>query len=520
MSNISTAISPNAIAAIVGYNLRRLELAKTPTGLPFSIAILAEANSDFQTPVAEPFSFASADEVGQKMGYGSPAHSIARIVRPSSGGGAGLIDTFMIPQEEAAGASAATLVITVVGTATKSGTSFVRINGRTQIEGQNYSFSVEEGDTEIIIADKIATAIGGTTSAGIAGGVLASPVEADSSAADGSVTVTTKWAGDTASQLTADIEQGNEQGVTYSIGAVSGGTGVPDVDLSAIGEDKWYPVIINGLGNKTVIFQALVDWNGNADNDSGRYSASIWKPSVAYAGSTQSSTAYLLGVQASFASEMTNVLCTAPNSECFNFELAANWGLIAAQLGDFLPHRDLIGQRLTAIPPPPNNDIGEMAFEATREALVRGGVSTVKYSEANGYEILDSVTSYHPTSPAPQFYIYSRTRYFAIHFNLKYLIVLQYNTVVNGKTLTKISLPLEGTITLSAWKGVLTSIAFAARDRGLITNPEFTIANLQVIVPESNGNRVESKFLYKMTGSAVVGSISAQAAISSGEDLQ
>jgi len=81
-------------------------------------------------PAAAKKEVTSAAEAADLYGYGSPIHSIMRILRPTTGDGVGGIPTVVFPQVTAGGATATVRAWTVTGTATSNATHTVVVNGR------------------------------------------------------------------------------------------------------------------------------------------------------------------------------------------------------------------------------------------------------------------------------------------------------------------------------------------------------------------------------------------------------
>jgi glutamate carboxypeptidase len=73
--------------------------------------VLAEANTDNQATLdTNGFKLTSAQQAGERYGYGSPAHIIARILLPSTGGGVSGIPVIVYPQEETGSATSKALI--------------------------------------------------------------------------------------------------------------------------------------------------------------------------------------------------------------------------------------------------------------------------------------------------------------------------------------------------------------------------------------------------------------------------
>ena len=99
MSTFSTAVVVDRLSRTTGYALQRGKFNNDTPYLPQVIAILGEANTANQTGLTvDPIEVTSASEAGELFGYGSPIHSVMRILRPLSGDGVGGIPTVVYPQ--------------------------------------------------------------------------------------------------------------------------------------------------------------------------------------------------------------------------------------------------------------------------------------------------------------------------------------------------------------------------------------------------------------------------------------
>ena len=154
-------------------------------------------------------------------------------------------------------------------------------------------------------------------------------------------------------------------------------------------------------------------------NPTGRYRGQIFKPFVALFGSTEDARINLLAITNASArvDQQTNALCPAPNSAGFAWEAAANVCVLAARTFQDTPYKDINNQSYPDMPVPENGSIGDMAFYDNRDALVKGGCSTVILSQG-AYKVQDFVTTYHPAGEVPLQYAYVRN--LVVDFNVAF----------------------------------------------------------------------------------------------------
>jgi phage tail sheath gpL-like len=504
MPTISTAVGLDRISRVSGYNIKRGFFNNDTGNLPQIIAIFGEANTANQSGLSvTKREVTSASEAGDLYGYGSPIHSIMRILRPSGADGVGGIPTVVFPQISNGAATATVRAWSVTGTATANATHTVIVNGRTSVDFQTYSFSVAVGDTANAVAAKIKDAINGVVSA---------PCIANNALQV--VTITSKWKGASSKDLKISIDFGsNSAGLSYSETTSTDGTGAVDLapSLAQFGDD-WYTCVVNPYGEATLSdFEAF---NGvpNDLNPTGRYSGLIFKPFMAYFGSTLSSKTALSAITdlAARVGQVTNVLCPAPNSKGFPWEAAANVVSLVATVYQNNPNLDVNNIAYPDMPVPSDLSIGDMSDYVNRDFLVKKGCSTVMLT--NGvYTIQDLVTTYHPTGEVPLQYSYCR------NLNLDWNISDAYRTLetrfLKDKTLVadNQSVDVDGCIKPKEWKAIVFDLFDDAAQKGLINDPAFSKSSVVVSISTINPNRFETAFKYKRTGIARIESTTASA---------
>jgi len=155
---ISTAISSSLKTRAVGYQILDQVFNQQSANLPMRIAMLGEPNTANEATLdTTPYQITSLKDAGDRYGYGSPIYQMARILLPISGGGVGAIPVVVYPQEfpEGATASAIELGVTVASTVTKTKTHFLKINGRNNIDGKFFSYTVVEGENTAAVVARI-----------------------------------------------------------------------------------------------------------------------------------------------------------------------------------------------------------------------------------------------------------------------------------------------------------------------------------------------------------------------------
>jgi len=493
MSIVSSAVGGERLSRILGYAIEPEDFRLDSPNLPQRIAILAEANSDNQDYADnKPYQLISQKNAGDRYGYGSPIHQIMRILKPTSGEGVGGIPIFAYPQAQEALAVAEMQEITVSNNATGNNRHFVRINGRTSIDGESYGFDVVEDDTPTLIALKIKDAIAN---------VLAAPCKAGVPTA-GVLPCTAKWKGVTGQELTIDIDtNGDAVGVLYAVAQDTAGAGLETIDdaLAEFQQD-WNTLVINSYG--ATYFDELEAFNGKPDPTSptGRYAGILFKPFMALWGSKEATAATLAAITNTDTRKvnLTNALAPAPNSEGFTWEAAANGCYLAANVFQNTPHLDVSGRSYPAMPVPVDGLIGDMSDYDQRDFLVKNGASTVTL-EGGAYKFQDFVTTYHPVGENPAQFRYPRV--INIHFNFKYgYRLLELQNVIDHTILENDQPSDVGTtIKPKQWKGILFDYFDDLAKRALISDPDFSKDNTQVGTDGTNPDRLNTTTKYKST---------------------
>lgn len=504
MSTISTSVGLDRLSRVSGYTVKKGRFNNDTQNLPQIIAVLGEANTANQSGLSIiGREVTSAVEAAELYGFGSPIHSIMRILRPLSGDGVGGIPTIVFPQETAIDATATSRAWTVVGTATANATHTVVVNGRTNLDYQEYSFNVVVGDTATVVAGKIKDAINGVVSA---------PCTAANTA--GVMTATTKWKGATSAEFNISINYGTDAaGLTYSQTASTVGAGTVDLaDTLAQFGDDWNTIVVNPYGTSQLA--TLEQFNGVPNNTTptGRYSGLIYKPFCAYFGSVLSDKDDLATITNDSAriSQVTNVLCPAPNSLGFTWEAAANVVSLASVVFQNNPNLDVNNLSYPDMPIPSNGDIGDMKDYNNRDFLVKKGCSTVLLKNGQ-YTVQDLVTTYHPTGEVPLQFSYAR------NLNIDWNVSDAYRTLetiyLKDKTLVADGqiIDVDGCIKPSEWKAIVYDMFDDLAEKALINDPQFSKDSLRVQISTINPNRFETTFSYKRTGIARIESTTATA---------
>lgn len=496
----SDAVGQELISQVVGYKITKGNFSNETPNLPQRVAIFAEANTANQGSIdfTEPFEFTTAQQVGNLFGYGSPAHIVARILRPFSGSGIGGIPTIIYPQAEAGGSTAKILEIDVTGVSTANTTHTLVIAGRRGVDGVSYDFTVNTGDTSAEIHAKIEDAINN---------VLGCPMSAVST--DYEVTLTSKWKGLTANVLDITIDtNGNDAGLNYSVSDTQSGAGTPTITASlALIDTNWVTVAINSYGTVSSIMDAFEDYNGIPDpsNPTGRFSSIIMKPLFAFTGSVAENPSAITDTR---LDDVTVVICPAPLSDGLPMEAAANCALLYAPQAQNNPHLDIQGFTYPDMPTP--SSIGAMSDYLTRDSIVKKGCSTVELV-AGKYKVCDFVTTYHPVGETPAQFRYVRSLTQDYNFRFGYYLLEQIHVVGKAIADDNTTVTAVNVVKPSMWKQILFKYVDDTSLRAITTDPEFSKESIEVNLGGTNPDRFETFIRYKRSGFGRISSTTAEA---------
>ena len=505
----SNAIGSERVSRITGYKMTAGDFSTVSPNLPQRIAILGEGNLANQgTMPTTATIITSAQSAGEKFGFGSPIYAQARILFPINGGGVSGIPVVVYPQLEASGAVAKEMTITAVGTATANAVHNVVIAGREGIDGENYSFTVLNGDTATAIAVKITDSINN---------VLGSPFSATS--ALGVVTLVSKWKGLTADDLNVSVNNNDlGVGVTYAAVSTVSALATPSVaaSLTSFG-NEWNTIVVNpyGLG-ATSVLDELEAFNGKPDptTPTGRFTGVIMKPIFALTGDTGNVFATDTVETIARRTELTIAVCPAPLSLGLPMEAAANMAVLFGRVSQDTPHLDVAGKSYPDMPT--YNGTILMSDYNERDGYVKAGYSTVDIVSGS-YQVQDFVTTYHPLGEAVPQYRFCRN--LVIDFNIKYgyHLLEEINVVDHAIAADDDTVNAVKVIKPKQWIALLNTYAEGLAKRALIAEPSFMQGSLVVNLSSSNPDRLETFFRYKRTGFVRIASTDGEAGFNSGE---
>lgn len=391
------------LAPAIGGSIENKALVQTAQSMVRKALIIATYDSS-KTGINDnvPKQYLSVEAVADELGWGSPAHRLAKAFAE----GSSAIQLYVAPQAEDAAATAAAGSIVVSATTAEAGTISLYV-GDELIE-----VGVSAGDSADAIASAIAAAI--NAEPGL-------PVSA--SAATGTVTVTAKSKGTFGNSITLAVNldgQALPSGVTLTITQLSGGATDPDIQdvLDELGTGD----ASNSLGITDVVcayaaesakFSKLSVYNGIGNTKTGCYAPTVGRPMRAAWVSVDSFT-NMKAITDDNVLDRTNAFIAAPGIYRHPAELAAKIVGITADINQANAHRSYVGEVLGGHTSVSGRwtDTG-----ASRDAAIKAGIATTRVD--NNVLVIDGlVTMYRPSSVAADHNAYRSYRNISILQNI------------------------------------------------------------------------------------------------------
>jgi len=530
---LSNAIDQNAISRTLGYALDFRDTQTAAAGvLPVRVAILSPIGTNATTEISK---IENATRAKVLSTFGNcPAVSMIDIFKNNSNAA---VDVIAVGLTKGATSANTTITFAITGTATaatkESEIKFV-VNGT-----ETYSAKIVKDDTMQDIIRKVLAILPVATTDN-------RQIFAATSGTNG-ITFTSSFSGtignDTKIQIaiSGDEITATRGGINVSNAMINltGGAGDPifeDGYLEIQFGEIWYNIVVNPFGANSTVYDVLKTFNGTPSENggTGRWNAQVVKPFIAISGTSESdieSTRNTQGIitkrglkdMVGSADDLTNALCTAPNSANTPAQIAAAYTAIFAEQVRAKPHLDIAGKKLPVLSLYGQN-IGEMEIYNIRDEIAKAGITTVTYDiQLQGYVVQDFITFRRMPDQSQMARDWNYCRNIFIDFNIAFNYqVLQRRTLL-GKVIVKddeiiSSSRRSDVIRLSVWKAAIVNfftqmIAFA-----YITDQDYSNESLLVELSGTNPKRINTQFAYKRTETVGIASTTAYAGFSFGEE--
>lgn len=455
-----------------------------PKGRPIKIFVPCLAQESVSV-AAEPYDFVSMSDTAAKFGYKSTAYEIAEMLKPQYAIGVGSIPITFFPLAVTGTGAQAVGTITPTGTCTFSQTYIVKMNNK------------PSGKIDLVSGDAPAQFI--TKAIAAINGVLSFPaVASDGTTA---VNLTVGFETDAGDFCHIEVESPSNHEMTFALVQPTGGGGTIDISTAwAVFNDNWYSHVINGVDDVT----------GDTVLDSAesfgtlRRSAEVHKGFRMYTGTNEATLATVTAITDARKDDETNCIKHSPGSNDLPWVIAARHAGIACPVWYADPAQDPQLRTLDLLTAGP--DANQLDSDA-RDQAVKKGLSTIEVQDGI-VKISDSVTCYHPVGEDPPGFSYevddekNAGMIYSINVIFSNPADAGNPTVPDFQTTTNPNVR-KG----SYFKQKLDRLFAGAGLAAWISDPDYAVANTQVVPSPTNPKRFDCRIVYKISGNNSVISV-------------
>lgn len=423
------SMNSNSLAAGVGAGVKNVVLKPGSEIVQRKLLILATplASKLANVNIALPTLVTSDADVGDRAGMGSMAHRLAIAAFRGSNYS---VPVYLLFEAEPSDAVAASGSIALIGTTILAGVLYLYVAGKL------YEITVTKGETITAIGDAIVAALIADKGC---------PVSAVNAA--GTVTFTSLskgiWGNGITIAINQDLADDQElpSGLTVTITAMSGGTGVPTVAadlLVALGSgsnknEQLFTDVIHGYGQNATVLDALSQYVGEGNDYVGCYDRNVHRPFRSLTGDTATGSAGLTALVALGGNRLEdrcNGIIVRPGSLTHPNEIAAEaMGYMAEENNDRAEasYVDLI---LSGVDP---GDVARQAgLDWTQDynncdIAVKAGISPT-IVQGGSVKMQNVVSFYHPASVPVRSNAFRSMRNISILQNILYNKALAYSS--------------------------------------------------------------------------------------------
>lgn len=478
------SIDSSIISRVLGVNIefRNFNLGQA-VYLPQRLGAVGQGRSDAVYSL-DKFSAFSSSEVGNRVGFGSPLHLASKQLFPDNNDGIGGIPVTFYPLEDDGSGVVADGDITVTGT-----TEDTQSVGKVILGGiESEEFVSVVGETPTTLAVKIKAAIDAIIDMPALTGTLAAGV----------LPLTSKWAGESANDISIEIEFDSESALTIAGTAFTNGAVNPDVDdaLGKIGE-IWETFLLNCLN-----YDDTTSLDKYSVYNEGRWLQTVKKPLMVASGCVDDFATRTVITDAR-KSDRTNFLVQSNGSRELPFVIAAR-GLAKdiVPTANNKPATNYVG-RLTGLKAGADSDQEDLLVR--NQALKLGASTNIKVDEVA--ELNDTITMYHPTgetNPAYR-YVVDIVKVQNILFNVELILAkLKGKPLAPDSTITADPDAVQPKNIIALFSTLADSLA-GGRSM-IIVEPTFTKENSTASIDSQNPKRLNSTFPVKLSGNVEVNS--------------
>ncbi|MCP4745036.1 MAG: hypothetical protein GY874_02690 [Desulfobacteraceae bacterium] len=389
-------LNATSLAAAVGASVKNVQFAPVAANVPRKIAVIATGDLDNAGQAANvPVRVTSAQDAGDRFGFGTMAHRLAEQVFTGSNG----IETWLIVQPAPSSATTASGLITFNGPEEiKAGVT------RLYISGIGVPISIGDQQTPVQIAASAVAAINAYKEL---------PVTAALNGEDQpSIELSAKSAGPwgNAISLRLNILAGDvlPGGLSVTIEEMSGGAGLPDItealDAMGTGDDAnemFFTAMVHGYGPDTATLDAISNYVGAGNECTGCYDKLVSRPFRSLCGDVTAGSTGLNAATALSALrklDRANGLICVPGSSNHPAEIAAQAIGHMERINIDRAAQSYIGTSMTGIDPGAKAGRWTNSYD-NRDTAVKNGISPTRVQ--NGTVTMQNVVSFYRPDNVP-----------------------------------------------------------------------------------------------------------------------
>lgn len=396
------SLDSNSLANAVGASVRNTQFQPAAEVLQRRIAIVATYDPAITTIVDEvPIQVLSAEDAGDKLGFGFMANRLARESFKGSQG----IPTYIIPQAEAGGAVVADGSTDFTVTTVVAGTIYLYLAGDripVAIPAEISAVATTADDIATLIVAAIAAANADLPVTSAVDGVTSSQVN---------YTAKSKgpWGNDISIAFNLGVNEELPGGVSVVTVDMASGAGVPDMadalnnglGTGDTANELGITDLVHGYGQDSGTLDAISTYVGEGNTFTGLYAKTVARPFRALTGDNavgSSALTALIVITDARKTDRANGVIAVPGSQSHPSEIAAQAIGHMARINNNLAEQSYTDTALSGVWPGDNADQWTSDYDS-RDLAVKSGVSptTIK----NGAVVMQNVVSFYRPDSVP-----------------------------------------------------------------------------------------------------------------------
>lgn len=466
-----------SLAAAVGVGAKNVQFEAGANVLPRKILIIGTFDPSILT-VAEnvPARSLSSADAGDKYGFGTMLHRLALQVERGARG----IETWIVPQEEAAGNNAA-------GSIAFSATDAVAGTIYLYISNELVKVAVGAGDTADTIGEAVEAAVNADRNI---------PVTAVNTT--GTVVFTSVSKGLWGNGISLAVGNKGETlptGISVVVTDMTGGSGVPDIQdaLDALGTDEaaneeFFTDVVHGYMQDVDTLDAIANYVGQGNEFIGLYDKLIHRPFRCLTGDIVAGSSGLddlITLADDRLLDRANGIIVVPGSLSHPSEIAAQTIGHMARLNQNRAEEHYIDVALIDVHPGAVEDRWTGSYD-NRDLAVKSGISPTRV-KGKTVMLQNVVTFYRPDSVSVSSNGYRSMRNISILQNILYNVALNFErekwkgvSIVNDVQAVTNTVDREKARDIGAVIDDLVSLAVAFEGNAWLFTADYTIGQLKI----------------------------------------